>query len=464
MAAGGNEAGLEAPVGSLGAARSLFLILIALAAFLPGLSLLPPFDRDEPRYTQASKQMVETADYFDIRFQEEPRHKKPIGIYWLQAGTAKLSGLGADAPLWVYRLVSLFGAVAAVLGTGLLGARFFGREAGFLAGAGLALCLLMGVEARLAKTDAVLLACIVAMQAGLGGTYLKSRAGQGGGSWGLAALFWGGLAVGVLIKGPVTPVVAGLTGLFLCIADRRWRWLFALKPLPGILLSAAVVLPWFLAITLESGGGFLKQSFGQDILAKVFEGQESHGALPGYYLALFWATSWPFGPVLLLGFLVSWRNRSDPAVRFLLAWIVPTWVLFELIMTKLPHYVLPTYPALFLLMGWSVVAGIDALPKQRQIALLRLGQGLFLLVCIGLFVFSAVLAGSGGADWYWTRAVRGRCWPPPLSSMSAFTKAFCPARSGSGFPPALLRPTGPPRSVRTACWWPAASPNRAWFS
>ena len=71
MAAAGNEARLEAPVGGLGAARSLFLILIALAAFLPGLFLLPPFDRDEPRYTQASKQMVETADYFDIRFQED---------------------------------------------------------------------------------------------------------------------------------------------------------------------------------------------------------------------------------------------------------------------------------------------------------------------------------------------------------------------------------------------------------
>ena len=61
------------------------LVLISLACFLPGFASLHPMDRDEPRFAQASKQMLETGDFVDIRFQDEARHKKPVGIYWLQS-------------------------------------------------------------------------------------------------------------------------------------------------------------------------------------------------------------------------------------------------------------------------------------------------------------------------------------------------------------------------------------------
>ncbi len=396
-ASGGGEG---EPARRLGPKGALLLIALALACFLPGFFTLPPFDRDEPRYTQATKQMVESGDYVDIRFQETPRHKKPIGIYWLQAATTQASGLGEKAPLWVYRLVSLAGALAAVLGTGILGARLFGARAGLIAGAGLAACLLMGVEARLAKTDAALLACIVAAQAALGAVYLRSRAGRES-AWMPAMLFWLALGLGTLIKGPVAPLVAGLTGLALSAADRNMRWLLALKPLPGIFLAGLIVLPWFIAISLESGGGFLQESFGKDMLGKLFEGQESHGGLPGYYLAVFWATAWPFGPAVLLAFLLSWKQREKPAIRFLLAWILPTWLLFELIMTKLPHYLLPVFPALFLLLGWCLTQQVgETLPVRRQRAFLALGQGLFALVSLLLVLGSLVMGLEGeGALW-----------------------------------------------------------------
>src|SRR5688500_13734694 len=61
------------------------LVLLSLACFLPGFTSLQPMDRDEPRYAQASKQMLETGDLVDIRFQVEARHKKPVGIYWMQS-------------------------------------------------------------------------------------------------------------------------------------------------------------------------------------------------------------------------------------------------------------------------------------------------------------------------------------------------------------------------------------------
>ena len=85
------------------------LILLCLAAFVPGIASLPPIDRDEPRFMQASKQMAESGDYVDIRFQEESRYKKPIGIYWLQSAAAAISGIrrinqGVPAPRPSFRI------------------------------------------------------------------------------------------------------------------------------------------------------------------------------------------------------------------------------------------------------------------------------------------------------------------------------------------------------------------------
>ena len=64
---------------------ALFLVVVALLAFVPGFFQIPPVDRDEARFAQATKQMVESGDYIDIRFQGEGRYKKPVGIYWLQS-------------------------------------------------------------------------------------------------------------------------------------------------------------------------------------------------------------------------------------------------------------------------------------------------------------------------------------------------------------------------------------------
>src|SRR5262245_63155786 len=91
------------------------LVLFSLLAFPPGLADIPPIDRDEPRYAQATKQMMESGNYLDIRYQEQPRYLQPVGIYWLQAGAAWLTGSSPHAPIWVHRLPSLVGATAAVV-------------------------------------------------------------------------------------------------------------------------------------------------------------------------------------------------------------------------------------------------------------------------------------------------------------------------------------------------------------
>lgn len=352
-------AGVTKARGVVSPLHLLLLALACLALYLPGFFALPPIDRDEARFAQASKQMVESGDLVDIRFQDEPRYKKPIGIYWLQVAAVELIGRGADSPISVYRLPSLLGAVLAVLLTALIGARLFDRQTGIVAAVLLASSLLMGVEARLAKTDAALLACILAAQLALARAWTE-RDSDAPPALLTALGFWLALGAGMLVKGPIILLASGGTALLLSLFERRGRWLLRLKPALGVPLSIVVVLPWLVAIGLQSDGAFFQASVGHDLLGKVLSGQESHGAPPGYYAVAVWLTFWPASLMLLLALPWIWAHRRDPSVRFCLAWILPVWIVFELVLTKLPHYVLPAYPALAILTAAALAAGLPA--------------------------------------------------------------------------------------------------------
>ena len=335
----------------------LILVVVCLISFLPGFFNIPPVDRDEARFAQATKQMIESGDYIDIRFQDEVRYKKPVGIYWLQAGVVRTAEAlripEARATIWLYRIPSLLGAIGAVLVTYWAALAFVTRRGAFLAGLMMATSLLLNVEARLAKTDAVLLLCCVVAMAVMARAYLTQSTGRDI-PWGHALILWSALAGGILLKGPLILMIVGLPALFLAIADRSARWLMRLRPLVGVLWVLILVLPWFIAIMGRAGESFLQDSLGQDLFAKIFKGQETHGAPPGYYLVLFWLTFWPAAPLAAVAAPAIWRHRAEPPLRFLLAWLVPCWIVFELVMTKLPHYVLPLYPAIAILIAWAI--------------------------------------------------------------------------------------------------------------
>jgi len=344
---------------------AVLLVLICLAAFLPGIFSLPPTDRDEARFVQATHQMVETGNHVDIRFQDETRYKKPIGIYWLQSAAVALTGYGADAPIWVYRLVSVAGATLAVLAVAWLGTFLFGGTAGLMAGAVQATILMLCFEARIAKTDATLLATAAFAQAALAWLWIAHREGRATG-WRAPLVFWIAIGAGVLIKGPVTPLVSLLTALSLSLFHREWRWLARLKPAAGILIVVAMAAPWLVLITMKSGSAFWQESVGHDLLGKVGGAQESHGAPPGYYSLIFVVFMWPFGLMALRGSLrVLSRFRDDPRLAFLVAWYVPYWIVVEAMPTKLPHYILPAYPAVVLALAWALREGLLARPFER---------------------------------------------------------------------------------------------------
>ncbi len=367
-----------------------FLILLCLAFYLPGIKAMPPVDRDEARFAQATRQMVESGDYVRINFQDQARNKKPIGIYWLQAASVVLSGTAGSREIWPHRVPSLLGAMAAVLFTFGIGRRLFDRKTAFLGAAFCAGSLLLTIEAHLAKTDAVMLATIAASQLGLSRYYVRPDPDTPVGP-GAFWLFWGGQALGILIKGPIPPMVSLLTILGLFAADRNLKWLKGIRPLRGLLLVAAVASPWLIAIGVATKGAFYQGALGKDLFSKVASGQESHGFPPGYYLLLVWATFWPASSFLVPGLWRAWKLRSSPAVRFCLAWIVPVWLVFELVPTKLPHYVLPTWPALALLAAAAVVSASAQPGAEPREKLVRLGFIPYSLVvlCLG-FGLSAI--------------------------------------------------------------------------
>jgi 4-amino-4-deoxy-L-arabinose transferase-like glycosyltransferase len=327
------------------------LVLCGLLLFLPGFFNIPPIDRDEARFAQATKQMVETGDFVDIRFQDDVRYKKPVGIYWLQAAAVETAaGLGlprAQVRVWLYRVPSLIGAIGAVLLTYWTALAFVTRRGAILAALIMCSSVLLGAEARLAKTDAMLLLAVVAAMGAMARVYLSWQRGEEPAepSWTSPAIFWTALAAGILLKGPLILMFVALTIVTLAILDRSATWLWRLRPGWGLIWLLVLVLPWFVAIFWRAGDAFFADSIGGDMLSKL-GAQESHGAPPGLYLLLFWVTFWPGAPLAAMAAPAVWRARREPGAQYLLAWLVPSWIVFELVLTKLPHYVLPLYPAI----------------------------------------------------------------------------------------------------------------------
>ncbi len=358
------------------------LCLLCLVLYAPGLAEIPPLDRDEARFAQATRQMLETGDFIRIRFQDEARNRKPIGIYWLQAGAVAAFSSPESRAIWPYRLPSALAAAVAVLLTCGFGSRLLGsRQAGLIAALLMASALGVVVEAHLGKTDAALLAAVVAGQGALGLVYAAARNGRRV-ALPTALIFWLAEAAAILLKGPPGPVLALLTAGALSIADRDIRWIKGLHPLGGIVLVTLTTTPWIIAVQGATGGRFISDALSSDLLPKLVGAQELHGAPPGYYLVLAIASFWPGSLFIVPALLWGWARRRFADGRFLLAWLVPAWLLFELVPTKLPHYVLPLYPALALLAGGALADGVTT----RLAGWARYGDGAVAVLWVGFTV------------------------------------------------------------------------------
>ncbi|PZR33524.1 glycosyltransferase family 39 protein [Caulobacter segnis] len=400
----------------------LFAALVALIAGLPGLLAMPPLDRDESRFAQATSQMLETGDYVVIKFQDQPRFKKPVGIHWLQAVAVKTFSDAEDRQIWAYRIPSLLGAMLAAAACAWGAAALTDPRTGLIAGSILGATFLLSSEAFIAKTDAALCGTTTLAMGALARIYAAQLRGERAGKLTKFA-FWLGLSVAALIKGPVGLLTVFLALAGLAIWDRKVRWMKDLGWTWGAILFAAVVLPWAMMITVATDGAFWGTAIGGDLAPKMAGGQEGHAGPFGYHALLSPLLSFPATILLPAGLAAAWIQRKDPGVRFAVCWLVPTWLMFELLPTKLVHYALPAYGALAMLMAAAVReplgrvvrwlgGGLSVLMGAALAAVAIYGQKQFGTVhdlgwTIAASVF-ALAAGVGGAILIARRhAVRG---------------------------------------------------------
>ena len=363
---------------------ALFILTLWMA--LPGISKVQVIDRDEARFAQATVQMVESGDYLKINFQDKARNKKPAGIYWLQAASVKAFTDPGERKIWTHRIISTLGALLAVFATYWGALAVLGRRGAFVAGAILATSLVFVAEAHIAKTDAVLcglsaltLACLLRLQK------QDNRL--------TAFIFWVAMGCAVMIKGPITPLIILLAVIAYSVWNKGARWLKPLINIPGIIIAMLIVIPWAVAIGIATDGAFFSDSLVGDMGSKVASGQESHGAPPGTYLATLFLGFWPgillLVPGLAFAKIIASLQSGDlalrNAVRLLICWIVPFWLILEITPTKLIHYPLPLYPAFAILCAGALFAMMEtgAFRKTRRVsAVLFLFAALALITAI----------------------------------------------------------------------------------
>lgn len=356
--------------------RLAYAALAALVFLLavPGLFALPVLDRDEGRFTEASSEMMETGDFVVIRYHDDLRNKKPVAIHWFQSAAVSITSGPAAREIAEYRLPSMLGAILAAMGTLWAGSALFTRRAAFLGALVVGTCLLLTTEANIAKTDAAQCGILVLGMGALahlrlGGLSLRKEKLMG-------VLFWVCLALGVLLKGPIAPLVA-----FSCIAalflwERKYEWAKPLLYWVGVSLFCIMTIPWYVAVQVATQGEFLFEAATVDLGQKLVAAAEGHDGPPGLHTAALPLLFWPGTLLLIPGIwlaiskltpmrrngvdapksmradtALAWEEREASAWRFLACWVVPSWIVFEVAPTKLVHYTLPMYPALALMAG-----------------------------------------------------------------------------------------------------------------
>lgn len=341
-------------IGNLG----IVLFGTALCLFLLGNGRHSLWDRDEARFAAASRQMLASGDWVVPRLNDTNRYDKPILIYWLQAAAMKLTGpneTGARLPASIAGAFTVL--MIYLLGLGL-GA---GRRGALLAAVMAMSAGLLFLVSKASTTDSVLVATFVAMM------LLHWEQRNRGFSWGRHVAFWAVAGLSALVKGPIFLFV------FLAIVC-EWVWntiLASRSPTPdspstirdsrftthvlrigaGLVVFVAICLPWAIAVQHATDGKFIKVAFGHHVLERMTTPLEGHKGPPVYYIPVILIGIFPWSAVALIALRYAWSARALPQIRFLWCWLLPAFVVFSFVSTKLPHYMAPLLPAIALMSG-----------------------------------------------------------------------------------------------------------------
>jgi 4-amino-4-deoxy-L-arabinose transferase-like glycosyltransferase len=338
------------------------LILASGALYLTGNGTVSLWDRDEPRYAQTSRQMLQSGDWVVPHYLDLVRTAKPALIYWCQAGAMELFGDNAFAA----RFPSAIATTLLLILLSFIFWRPLGPQRTFWTVFIFATSALVIASAKMCLTDAVLLLWITVAQLCLYSIW------RGRASWKIVLIMSVATGLAGLTKGPV--ILGFLATTLIALAVLKWldkkfppRMLqdspaanklnfksLAIKLFVGILVIVAIVLPWVLAVN-HRAPAFVRTAVGHDVWDRIMTPLEQHTGPPGYYLLTIWGTFFPWSLFLPLAIGLAIRYRSDPKTRFALAAIIGPWIMLECIRTKLPHYFLPAFPPLAFLTADAIV-------------------------------------------------------------------------------------------------------------
>ncbi|MDX2176441.1 MAG: glycosyltransferase family 39 protein [Candidatus Sumerlaeia bacterium] len=456
------------------AAPPAILAAALLFLYLSGNWWMSLWDRDEPRYAVATREMLASGDFIVPTFNGRLRFDKPPMTYWLMAPPVAL--LGPD-DFSVRLAQALFGVASALLLYCL--ARRMGADRGgaLVAMGAFGLATLHVVTHKASTTDSFLVFSVVAAFSLLWELRRSAR-------WGHALALGAVLGFSILVKGPPGPLVVGLAALAIWVWEWRLRGstghageaslsggAVAARAAACVGVAVLVAAPWAVAVQLRTlghpEGDFLSTAIGRHVVHRATAPKEGHTGPFFYYLLVLPAVAFPFAALFLSGARRIFSDlRGDVRARFLAGWFIPGFVVFSAVVTKLPHYVAPLLPALALGAGlwWS---GDRSEPRwcARAGALLTgvvgVGGGLGLaaatfFVDIGAAAWPARLAGlllAGGA------ALGARHWwrgghAPALRAWAGAHVAALLVVFYAGMP--LLEPLRPGKPV--TAWLRANAP------
>lgn len=321
----------------------------ALAFHLAGTWSLPLIDRDEPRFAEASREMKARADYVVPYFNSGYRFDKPPLTYWAQVASYDLFGENDFAA----RFPTAIAAALTALVLFSWGKRMGNETTGWWAAVIFTVCLQVFLHGKAAVADMWLVLFVtLAHRAGWEFKGLdESKPGSQNRNI-LCYYFW--LALAFLAKGPIgwTPL---LTVAFTRGEPARRR---SFIHLAGIVLMLGLVCAWGTPALLRTNGEFWKIGIGKHVLARSVASMEGHGAsspliyvalLPFYFVSVF-ASFFPWS-LNLLPLIKRLRAQADRTDRYLVVGALIIFLIFSLVKTKLPHYTLPAFPLLALLLA-----------------------------------------------------------------------------------------------------------------
>ncbi len=377
------------------------LLMLALLFLFVGLGSMGLTDRDEGRNAEAGREMLESGDWISPTFNYEPRYAKPALVYWLMSLSYQAFGVNEFSARFPS---ALFGTLLILLQY-LFMARFCGAATALFG----SLMLLLNIEiiglSRMALTDAVL---IFWTTFSLFSFWLGFHGASHERWW--RWLFYVGMAVATLAKGPVGFLVPLVTVAAFLTMTKQWgRFLREGSPLPGTLLFVAVALPWYAAMWQIHGSDYAASAQANTV-GRFFAPMEGHSFTILFYIPVLLLGFFPWSGWLLFAWMRTvrewrtwWRTHLDASLDetarlewFAAAWVMAVMVFFTLSSTRLPHYIGPLFPAAAILTAGYWSRGLQEPALKGSRAAIHTTMALGYLLAIGFAALPSVYPSFAG--------------------------------------------------------------------